>query len=133
MKIDHQNNNFDLIRVFAAILVMYSHVTSIFTPIGFKVPHDPITNFLLINFGQTGQTSGSISVEVFFFISGFLLMGAILRDSSLTKFTLSRCFRLFPALIICAILISYVMGPLITKLPLSEYFASYDVVGGGDK
>ncbi len=72
------------------------------------------------NYGSLGE----IAVDVFFVISGYLITGSYLRSRDVVDYLRKRALRLFPALW-CAVLFATVfLGPLVTKLPLSEYFTN---------
>jgi peptidoglycan/LPS O-acetylase OafA/YrhL len=57
--------------------------------------------------------AGGIAVEVFFLISGFLITASMAR-SSLRHYLWARVLRIFPALAVCIILSTFVLGPLLT-------------------
>ena len=82
-------NNFDLIRLFAAIQVVISH-----SSIHFKY-ESMLIDFLSIFPG----------VPIFFFISGFLIFGSyeksLNNDHPLLNFFSKRFLRLYPALWVC--------------------------------
>jgi peptidoglycan/LPS O-acetylase OafA/YrhL len=102
-----RQNNFDLIRLFGALLVVYSHayaMTGVSSP-GFAV-----------------NGVGTIGVKIFFAISGYLVAGSWLRDPSAGRFFMRRALRIFPALIGVTLLSVFLMGPVLTRLTLSEYF-----------
>ena len=111
------NNNFDLIRFLAASLVIFSHsylVTDSFS----EEPLNHLVGFL--NFG-------SLSVSVFFIVSGYLITKSVFRQQSLGRFVWARMLRIFPALTVCSIACALIAGPLLTSLSLSGYFQSLDV------
>jgi peptidoglycan/LPS O-acetylase OafA/YrhL len=63
-----------------------------------------------------------VLLPAFFALSGFLIAGSMLRVRSLKIFLAHRILRIIPALF-CEVLISaLVLGPLLTTLPLSDYF-----------
>ena len=105
-------DNFLLLRFVAASMVVYAHgyplsgmnKTDIFVRAGF------------------GQDAGNIAVCLFFCISGFLVTGSLLRWPNVLAFLKSRFLRLFPAFATCLILCALVLGPLLTELPLHDYF-----------
>jgi len=61
---------------------------------------------------------------MFFTISGFLVLASFDRSRDLVKFAKARALRIYPALIVCVLLMVFVVGPLATTTPLREYFAS---------
>jgi len=87
-------NNWGVIRLLAAIFVIYGHSFGMFPKIG----HQDLT----ITYLAHGITySGEIAVSVFFFLSG----GLVTRSAVLAKeplyFAIKRFFRIYPALIVC--------------------------------
>lgn len=103
--VNEHSNNFDAIRLMAALLVLVSHQL-----------------FLL---GRTqpfiaGRTLGEIGVFVFFVISGYLVAESWCRDPHLVRFGLRRFLRIWPALAVATVLIA-LAGILITTLPVDGY------------
>jgi peptidoglycan/LPS O-acetylase OafA/YrhL len=78
-------NNFDLIRLLAALQVMLKHAL---VHLGFD---GPATELLGIFPG----------VPVFFFISGYLIFQSHRNSRSLRQFAVNRLLRIYPALIVC--------------------------------
>jgi len=58
----------------------------------------------------------------FFALSGFLVAGSLERCKTIAGFLYLRVIRIFPALIVEILLSALVLGPVLTKLPLSAYF-----------
>jgi len=85
-----RNNNFDLIRLFAAFEVLLGH--------GIKhLEMKDLFPFLNI-------TAFFPGVLMFFTISGFLIFASFDRNNNLKKYFYNRFLRLFPALWLCFIL-----------------------------
>lgn len=105
-----EKNSFDLLRLSAATLVLYSHQHAL---LGMSEPD------LL---GWT--TYGGIGVSIFFFLSGFLVWSSWARDPNLRRFFIRRSLRIFPALWFVVLVTVLVFGPLLSKLAAKEYFAS---------
>ena len=103
-------NSFDLLRLFAASLVLYSlqHVL-----LGMPEPQF----FGLNSFGGAG-------VAVFFFLSGLLVWSSWMRDPSLSRFFMRRSLRIFPGLWLVVILSVFVVGPLLSTLQPIDYFGA---------
>lgn len=55
---------------------------------------------------------GGIAVLAFFAISGFLITGSFLNSISLRDYMAKRMARIFPALIVCALVMVYIVGGL---------------------
>lgn len=98
-----QDNNFNLIRLVAAWLVIYGHSYPITATSG----PDLLQQLVQIKF------AGGIAVDVFFVISGFLIAASLERNR-LPRFLAARALRIFPALIVCVMLSVFVLGPLLT-------------------
>lgn len=59
---------------------------------------------------------------MFFALSGFLVAGSLKRKPTATAFITLRGIRLVPALAVEVLLSALILGPLVTALPLDEYF-----------
>jgi peptidoglycan/LPS O-acetylase OafA/YrhL len=97
-------NNFNLIRLLAAWLVIYGHAWAITGSAG----GDLVTQLTQFKF------AGGVAVDVFFFISGFLIAASLERNDT-RGYLASRALRILPALIVCVSLSVFVLGPLLTK------------------
>jgi peptidoglycan/LPS O-acetylase OafA/YrhL len=100
-----RRNNFNLIRLVAAFGVLFFHVYPL---IGLE--HDPLSFTKWLNFG-------SLSVRMFFIVSGFLLTDSLLRNSDILTFAIARALRIWPALIVATLFSVVVLGPLVTTDP----------------
>jgi peptidoglycan/LPS O-acetylase OafA/YrhL len=63
-------------------------------------------------------------VPMFFCLSGFLVAGSAIRTRSARVFLTNRALRIFPALTVEVFLSAVILAPLVTTLPLNEYFSS---------
>jgi len=109
------NNNLDLIRIGAALTVIWSHAYAINNIAKLT---EPVSSF-------TGkETGGSIAVYIFFFISGMLVTNSLLTKKNIVDFILARIFRVIPALAFLLIITALIIGPFVTSLTISEYFSS---------
>jgi len=106
-----QANNFDVIRFVAATLVIFSHAYAVS---GYPT-NEPLA----------GATSfigfGSLAVEIFFLVSGYLITRSLMHRNNLIDFAEARVLRIFPALIVCCAVSALVLGSLVTILPITEY------------
>ncbi|GAB6442180.1 MULTISPECIES: acyltransferase family protein [Bacillus] len=114
---DWKNNNFDLIRIMAAILVVFSHSFAITSGNNDNEPLYMISN------GQT--TLGHVGVMTFFVISGYLITMSYLRHPSVILFVKSRLLRIVPALVIVVIMTMF-LGSIATTLDTRDYFTNTD-------
>ncbi|TDR45834.1 peptidoglycan/LPS O-acetylase OafA/YrhL [Tahibacter aquaticus] len=112
-------DNLLLLRLLAASAVIYGHSYAL---CGIPGAVDHIARH---NWGY-GLYSGSIAVQVFFVVSGFLVSGAWLRRPDLAFFLRSRVLRIVPAYLACLVISALVLGGLLTTLPRSDYFAHAD-------
>lgn len=103
-------NNFDCVRLLAALAVMYSHQVKLTDRgiVAVSAYHD----------------LGKMGVLVFFAISGYLVMQSWERDPHLGRFLARRLLRIWPGLACVMLLTLLVLGPALTTLPLAEYFRS---------
>jgi peptidoglycan/LPS O-acetylase OafA/YrhL len=69
-----------------------------------------------------GNQVQTLAVKVFFVISGYLVIESWRRDPSVIRYLWRRCLRIFPGLFACILLTMFVVGPILTTLPLGEYF-----------
>lgn len=83
---DPKENNFNLLRLIAAISEIFSHAYEI-TSDG----HDYFQQWI-------GYSVGWIAVSAFFFLSGFLIYLSMMRGQSIGNFLFARCLRIFPGL-----------------------------------
>jgi peptidoglycan/LPS O-acetylase OafA/YrhL len=106
------SNNFDVLRLGAAALVLVSHA---FLINGSDDPAIALTG---------DETLGDMAVTAFFGISGFLVARSWCRDPRLGRFVMKRALRIVPALWAVVALSALVLGPLFTASPLGSYFTS---------
>lgn len=64
----------------------------------------------------------SAILPMFFALSGFLVTGSLLRVRSMTEFVMLRVLRIVPALFVEVTVVAFLLGPLLTTVPLREYF-----------
>jgi peptidoglycan/LPS O-acetylase OafA/YrhL len=108
-----RDNNFNLLRIAAAMAVVVSH--SFALALG-SAANEPLHATL-------GITLGSIGVHIFFITSGFLVTGSLLSRHSALEFIWARLLRIYPALISMTVLSVFVLGPLMTTLSPGDYFS----------
>ena len=106
-----RDNNFNLIRMIAAMGVLVSHAWPLALGKGAVEPLQAAVGFSL----------GKLAVFVFFAISGFLIARSFERQPTVGRWLLARGLRLFPGLAVVLILTAAVLGPLLTTLPLGDY------------
>ena len=112
-------NNFTLLRLLAALAVLYGH--SYVLSLGVKGGEDPISNFLIRFWGES---LGGIAVDLFFVTSGFLVTASYIQRQSLIAFIEARVLRIYPGLIVAVLFCVFVVGALVTSESITNYFSS---------
>ncbi len=84
-----KSNNFNIIRIFLAILVIYSH--------SFELLLKPAPIIL-------GRSMGNFAVNCFFVISGYFITKSWIRTDSASDFIKKRTLRLLPAYVLAFVL-----------------------------
>jgi peptidoglycan/LPS O-acetylase OafA/YrhL len=107
---------FDGMRLVAALAVMFSHAFLMATG---TEESEPLVALL-----HDGHVAGLYGVFVFFIISGFLLARSLSSNPSAITYAVNRVLRIFPAFLFCTLVMAFVVGPLCTSLPLTEYLTS---------
>lgn len=98
-KLRTDSNNFDLIRLCAALLVILAHSYSLSGS-----GSDAVTR-------AVGLYSGTLAVAIFFVISGFLVFRSLeLHDTGV--YLRARLLRIIPGLALITVIEAYVIGPL---------------------
>ena len=98
-----QRNNFNLMRLVAAWMVIYGHAHAVTGIPG----NDGIAWLTQL------RGAGAVAVDMFFVISGFLIAASLERNS-VRGYLISRGLRILPALVVCVALTTFVLGPLLT-------------------
>ena len=117
-----QENNFDILRLVAAWLVLFSHSYGLYYG---------STDWFHQTLGY--EQASSIGLNIFFTISGYLVTASYINQPRFTSFMLKRILRIVPGLFVVLALSALIMGPLVTTLPLSTYFtetATYKYIRG---
>ncbi len=111
-------DNFSLLRFLAAALVIFGH--------SWATAKNPTHATDWIG-QQTLIFSGTVAVNIFFWVSGFLITMSYIRRPQFIPFLMARLLRIFPALIVCVLLTALILGSVCTNLPLSEYLSHPNV------
>jgi peptidoglycan/LPS O-acetylase OafA/YrhL len=111
-------NSLNFLRLFFATLVLLSHAAGLAT----------LNSWV----GILNQSSiAQLALYGFFAISGYLIAGSAIRNSTLRYLT-RRCLRIFPGLIACLLITAFFFGLLVWRhlpnqeAPYSAYFTSHD-------
>ena len=105
-----RGNSYDLLRHFAALLVLFSHQFALH---GLGEPIYPFWD-----------TYGFVAVAIFFSISGYFMPGSFKRSGNFIEFGKRRLRRLLPAMMMCAFLMTYALGVIYTSGPKWGYVTS---------
>lgn len=106
-------NNFNIIRLLAAMFVIFSH------SFGFFGQADPVKVF------TNGQLpGGQLAVYIFFVLSGYLITASWLKKENVKVYLESRIRRIFPALVVTVFVSIFIFGPLLTNYSTEDYFSS---------
>ncbi len=100
-----RDNNFNLLRVAAALAVFLSHTA---ITAGYGVV--PVITVLAY-----------VAVNAFFAISGFLVTKSFFTRNKLSHFLASRILRMYPALLLAVLYTVFVVGLYFTTLPAKTY------------
>lgn len=109
------NNAFDLLRLIAALMVVYGHSYVLY---GMEEP-------LILK----RWSFGAMGVWVFFSISGYLVSQSWQRDPDFWRFLLRRTLRLFPGLIV-AVLFSVVLVGRLDYEGLVYFVSNASMISG---
>jgi peptidoglycan/LPS O-acetylase OafA/YrhL len=89
--------------------------------------HSVITSYGLVAQSAFQETPAAMLtvqlVPMFFSLSGFLVAGSLMRTKTVISFLGLRALRIFPALCTEILLSAFILGPIFTILPLSQYFS----------
>ncbi|MBK8658869.1 MAG: acyltransferase [Bacteroidetes bacterium] len=108
-------NNFDSIRLIAALMVIITH------------------SFALLGLGDSdglsNVTKGALQyshlgVAVFFTISGYLITQSAMHSKSVVGYLWRRFLRIFPGLAVVLLICALLLGPLVTTLDVKGYFSN---------
>jgi peptidoglycan/LPS O-acetylase OafA/YrhL len=106
-----KNNNLNLMRLLAALLVSIAH--------GFSLTGGP---HAWVPFKDAlGLSVGSMAVDVFFIVSGFLVTASLMRTESLNDYVWGRALRIFPGLLVMLIIVVFGIGSFLSNLPIENY------------
>ena len=108
---DSRCNNFNIIRIIAAFLVILGHMYFIMGQAA------NLPTF-------AGQGIQIVGVKTLFVLCGYFITKSWLSDTHPGRYAIKRLFRIYPALIVLVLLSVFVLGPIMTSLPAGEYFSN---------
>ena len=112
-----RDNHFNLIRILAAAGVLVSHAYPLSLGPTARQP---------LEFALHGLTLGTVSVWIFFAISGFFITQSFARKQTVGPFLAARALRLLPALIAVTVISIVVAGFFLTQAPPTLFWAEAD-------
>ncbi|WP_349898927.1 acyltransferase family protein [Parafrigoribacterium soli] len=110
-EVARRNNNFDALRIAAAIAVIMGHATDL---------RGHPENLAVV----LGLPVSQLGVAVFFVISGYLITGSWQRRPHLPRYLTSRVLRIIPGLALVTFAAAFILGPIVTSLSPQDYFGS---------
>lgn len=112
--LQERRDNFLLLRIIAAIAVIYGH--------SFAITKGDGSRDIFLAHNWPGY-SGDFAVYIFFVVSGFMVSGSYLARSDLLEYARARLLRIVPALAAAVTFWALIAGPLLTDLSPSVYFS----------
>jgi peptidoglycan/LPS O-acetylase OafA/YrhL len=106
-------NGFDHLRLIAAALVVVHHVRVLNGAAPWMIGWGP---------DPLGPDLGTLGVGIFFVISGYLVTASLRRTPGVGAFLAKRVLRIAPGLLAALLLTAFVLGPLVSGLPVADYF-----------
>ncbi|HXZ01548.1 MAG TPA: acyltransferase [Stellaceae bacterium] len=110
-----RKNNFDALRLLAASAVIFSHAFLIAEG---TERHEPL---MLLTGGQSKL--GLVGVFIFFAISGFLVTESFETTGAPLRYLAKRALRIFPGLFAALLVSAFLIGAIVTRLPLADYLS----------
>jgi peptidoglycan/LPS O-acetylase OafA/YrhL len=113
----NHHNNFNFLRIFAAVLVAVTHSYAI-------TGHPDAEPLHLVSNGYFYFSS--IGLYIFFFTSGYLVSRSAATSKSPLVYLKKRALRIYPALVCVVLLSVFIAGPVLTTFSLKQYFTDPD-------
>jgi peptidoglycan/LPS O-acetylase OafA/YrhL len=107
-----KNNNFDVLRLTAALFVFISHTYGI---------RDLGNYELLSRLTANRYVFSTLGLAIFFSMSGFLVCRSLVTATSIKQYLLNRFLRIWPAYATCTLLCVLFIGLLFTTLPVLKF------------
>ena len=102
-----RDNNFSSLRFAGAVMVIAGHMCNLLLS-------SPPVLF--------GRVIHAIGVDILFLVGGCLIGQSWLSDPHPLRYSVKRISRIWPPLAAFVLVAAFVAGPLLTRLPLGEYF-----------
>lgn len=104
------DNFFTPLRIIMALMVVFGHAAVV------KVGDTSVEPKVFYHY-----TFSYTAVNAFFIVSGFLVTKSMLYRGDMAGFAAARLLRIMPALLAFVLITTFVMGSLVTNMPLPEY------------
>ncbi|MEG3616826.1 acyltransferase [Magnetovibrio sp. PR-2] len=114
-----KENNFDLLRLIAALLVLYGHSFIMVKYNAYPAPFSDLMNAL----SPWKDDWEDLAVNIFFVISGFLITASYLQSQNFFSFLKKRIIRIYPAAVV-SITLCVVLLYFTSAVPFQDYFFS---------
>ena len=112
-----RNHQFDLLRIIFATLVLLSHAP--------EITDGDQSRELFHRFTRAPMTFGTVGVDGFFLLSGYLIVGSWLSNPELLNFLRKRALRIVPGYLVAVVLSTLAVGALAPGVP--HFFRGLDV------
>lgn len=109
MQIDNKNNNFGFLRLFFAILVIFSHAPE-------ALDGNRNQELMVRMFG--GMSMGDLAVECFFMISGYLILMSYQHSASFSTYLRKRILRICPGFFAAFLFSVLIVVPLAQNMAM---------------
>lgn len=110
-----RDNNLNLVRLVAAVMVMYMHSLALCQA------NQEADLMYTLTFHKA--LSGQVGVDIFFVISGFLIYRSYDRSGNIGKYLKARFLRIWPLLALFILSTAFIFGPMFTTLSKAEYYS----------
>ena len=112
-----RNHQFDLLRIIFATLVLLSHAP--------EITDGNVSRELFHRFTRAPMTFGTVGVDGFFLLSGYLIVQSWLANPELLNFLRKRVLRIVPGYLVAVVLSTLAVGLLAPGV--SHFFRGLDV------
>ncbi|MFL6706769.1 MAG: acyltransferase family protein, partial [Massilia sp.] len=109
------SNNFNLLRFIFATMVIVAHAPQLFDN-----NHE---RDLLFRLGHS-MDLGQLAVDLFFILSGFLIVKSWQSNPSITSFLSKRIRRIYPGFVAASLFCAFIVGPIAASNS-ADYFANF--------
>jgi peptidoglycan/LPS O-acetylase OafA/YrhL len=109
-----RDNNLNLLRVVAALVVLIVHGFTLTLGAQAPVPFQSIL----------GMPPSTIAVHIFFIVSGFLVTASLLRTESPVNYIWARILRIFPGILVMLVITVFGFGLFETTYSSSSYLTN---------